>query len=97
VPRSGHGDAPRAMSMARAIVAARRHDWKVAAEHVQEALAQPKIDLDPIDYDLYYWLLDQLAERGHAIDRSPLGLRRARIFTTNPIARSLEGSPPLER
>jgi hypothetical protein len=97
MPRSGHGDAPRAMSMARAIVAARRHDWEAAAEHVQEALAQPKIDLDPIDYDLYYWLLDSLAERGHAIDRSPLGLRPARIFTTNPIARSLEGSPPLER
>jgi hypothetical protein len=78
LPRSGHGDAPRAMALARAMAAACHEDWATAAERVHEALAQPRVRLDGFDHAVYGWLLDRLASRGEPIPRAALGLPQAR-------------------
>jgi hypothetical protein len=78
VPRSGHGDAPRAMALARAVAAACRKDWTTAAERVREAVTQPRVRLEGVDHAVYGWLLDRLADRGVLIPRGALGLPKAR-------------------
>ncbi|MCX4248104.1 hypothetical protein [Paraliomyxa miuraensis] len=76
VPRSGHGDAPRAMAMARALVHARRDRWDLALTHATEALEHRRVKWNLIDFSFYDWLLVELEARGHPLSRRELGVPR---------------------
>jgi hypothetical protein len=74
VPRSGHGDAPRAMGLARALVEAHRERWDAAAQHVREAMGHPRVTWDPVDLSFYDWLIEGLATRGRGHPHHRLAL-----------------------
>ena len=89
--RSGHGDAPRSMAMARAVVAARRGDWSGASEHVTRAIGLPWVDMDEHDHVIYGWLLGRLAERGSELRLTALGLPSYRHPDEAAFGRMLAG------
>lgn len=89
VPRSGHGDAPRAMALAHALVAARRGDWSASAQHVNAALEQPSVRLEGFEHAVYGRLLRLLAKRGHRFDPAALGLPRNRHADEVNLARAI--------
>lgn len=62
--RTGHGDAPRAFALARAVFDARRGDLRAASKALMIASAQPAVVLDPFEVALYGAVARKVVDAG---------------------------------
>lgn len=62
--RSGHGDAPLALALARSLMHAAQGRWNAAAQALHEAGEYPELVLDGFELDLYGALVRRIATRG---------------------------------
>ncbi len=78
--RSGHGDAPGAEMLVRALGDVRAGRWSDAGDRLRRAAALPAVSLDPFEHATYSALFDRLEAQGiaippklsRAVSRSPL-------------------------
>ncbi len=91
--RSAHGDAPRALALARAAHLARQDRPAEAARWLRLAQASPAVWIDPRDRSLYAWIARAVEREGHAV---PSALTRGvrpedlpwldRLWPSGPVA-----------
>ena len=74
VPRSGHGNAPRSLSLASSIHHYKRGRPSIAAALMSEAARHPAVLLDGFERELYGTLAHRLERAGHEVPRAALGL-----------------------
>lgn len=79
--RTGHGNAPRAVWLARALYLAHDGLDAVALRALDQAAAQRDVVLDDFERELYGVLIQRMAGRGHVI---PDGLRELRWQSAEP-------------
>jgi hypothetical protein len=65
--RSGHGDAPRALALARALLCTCRGDWPAAAQELDKAGRDRPVHLDSFERSLYGEVVRRVQAEGHAI------------------------------
>jgi hypothetical protein len=72
--RSGHGDAPQALALARSLMHATAGRWSIAARILRQAERQPAVVLDQFERALYGCLVRRLRARGHEVPPRLVGL-----------------------